>query len=264
MENPPDVVRLSFTDHDLQSVAQRDHPTLAAESINFPDVSYVDDCIAVNSLEWLPSKTLFDHPQGLSGQELLFGGDDPYQLSLGLKTEYFVRVQQNVFRAGPSDYFAAGRGIRWRAGGSDGGDSIGFLERFLPQPPRAFDGLVKPRFTDGFEQVVNGTRFERFDGMFVESGHNHYYWNISTAKLTDYLKAAHDRHLKVEENQIRMELRDHPQGICAVFRFPNDLYAGHAFQFFPQDAPRDLLVVDDQSLEEGSPHFVSFYTTSLV
>jgi len=154
-------MRLSFADHDLQSVAQRDHPTLAAHATHFPDMVYINDCISVNSLEWLPSKTLFDHPQGLSGQEPLFGGDNPYQLPLGLKTEYFVQVQQNVFRAGPSYYFAAGSGFRWRADGSDGGDGIGFLERFVPQRTCPFDRLAKPRFADGFEQVVNGARFER-------------------------------------------------------------------------------------------------------
>jgi len=94
--------------------------------------------------------------------------------------------------------------------------------------------------------------------MFVVSGDNHYYWNISAAKLTDYLKAAHNRHLKVEEDQIWMELLDLPQAIFAVIRFPDDVYIGHTLQFFPQDAPRDFLVVDDQGLQEGTSHSVVF------
>src|ERR1035438_5277939 len=73
----PDIVRLAFTNRDLQSITQRDAPPLAAQSRHLTDVVHVNNRIAVNSLKLRCTQPAFDCSQRLSCQKALLGGHDP-------------------------------------------------------------------------------------------------------------------------------------------------------------------------------------------
>src|ERR1035437_1886573 len=58
LEDLPDLVRLALADHQLQRVAERNVPALAAERGQFADVVYIHDGVAVNPLELRPAETI--------------------------------------------------------------------------------------------------------------------------------------------------------------------------------------------------------------
>ena len=92
MQYPPDVVSLTLAGDELQGVAERDEPALAAERTHLSDVVHIHDRVAVNPLELLFSEAIFDHVQGLCRLEPLFGSDDPNQLAFRLKGQNVAGV----------------------------------------------------------------------------------------------------------------------------------------------------------------------------
>src|SRR5690348_10865470 len=80
VQNLTNVVRLPLAHHDLQGVAERDHPALAAQRGHLSDVVDIHDGIAVNPLELRHRQALPDRPQTLRGQETMLRGHNPYQL----------------------------------------------------------------------------------------------------------------------------------------------------------------------------------------
>ena len=102
-----DIVRLTFTDCDLQSVAESDTPPLAAQCRHFTDVVHVHNRIAVNSLKLRRTQPALDGTQRLSCQKALLGGYDPDQFPIRLEGEDFVYVQKVIFLADPADYSSA-------------------------------------------------------------------------------------------------------------------------------------------------------------
>ena len=72
VQNIANVVGLSLTDRQLEGVAKSNQPTLATERAHFADMVYVYDRIAVDPLELLLRKALFDTAKRLGRQESLF------------------------------------------------------------------------------------------------------------------------------------------------------------------------------------------------
>ena len=64
--------------------------------------------------------------------------------------------------------------------------------------------------------------------MLVERGYDHDDRQMSAAQLPHDFKAAHDGHLEVQENQVRLELGDLLQGLLAIFGLADDHTSGTA------------------------------------
>src|SRR5258708_6664736 len=111
MQELADITGQPLAHDDLQTIAQRDHPTLAAQCTHLSDMIQIDDRIAVDAPELLFLETLLDYPQGLGSQEPLFRGNDPNQLPLGLKGQNTVRVQEKIVRPDSAYNLSIRRGV---------------------------------------------------------------------------------------------------------------------------------------------------------
>jgi hypothetical protein len=69
----------------------------------------------------------------------------------------------------------------------------------------------------GFQDVINGAFFERFDSILVISG-TKYHMRI-VCDFVDDIKSCHSRHLNIEEHQIGFKLVNHFNGILALRGF---------------------------------------------
>ena len=74
----------------------------------------------------------------------------------------------------------------------------------------------------------------------------------------DDFKAAHDRHLEVEKDEVRFEFANFLQRFPAVCSLANDRDLRQQLQFLAQEAARDRLIVHDQSLDQASVHLCYF------
>jgi hypothetical protein len=72
VQNISDIMGLSLAYGQLEGVAKSNQPTLATECTHFADMVYVYDRIAVDPLELLLRKALFDTAKRLGRQESLF------------------------------------------------------------------------------------------------------------------------------------------------------------------------------------------------
>ena len=125
---------------------------------------------------------------------------------------------------------------------------MGDFQRILAQLSGSLHGLPEPLFADRFQQIIHRSGFERLDGVLVERGDDHDHGQVSAAQFPHHFEAAHDRHLEVEQHQVRLERGDLLQGLLAVLCLPDDHHVRNGLQFLPQHAPRDGLIVHDEGL----------------
>ena len=102
MQYLSDIMGLAFADDQLQGVAEGDEPALAAKRAHLAYMIDIDDGVAMHSLKIGLGEALLDSAKRLGGKQTLPGGDDPHQFSLGLKSEHFGGVQEEVFLAAPA------------------------------------------------------------------------------------------------------------------------------------------------------------------
>src|SRR5258706_15269205 len=99
--------------------------------------------------------------------------------------------------------------------------------------------------------------------MLVVSSHDHDDWQRTAAQLLHNLETSHNRHVEVQENQIRLKLGDLPESLFTIFRLAHDRDLGESLQSFAQYAPGDGLIVDDQGLHHLTSHSCTITTISL-
>jgi hypothetical protein len=172
----------------------------------------------------------------MRGEEAALGGDDPDQLAFGLESEDLVGIQEEIFFAGAAYDFSAGFYI---------GKVFGYLQWLALQRGGSLHRFTKARFIHGFEQVIHGAGFEGFHGVLIECGDDDDHGQAAAFEIPDHFEAAHDGHLEIEEDEIRLEGGDLLEGMAAVFGFADDLDFWKDFEFFAQDSAGDWFVVHD-------------------
>src|SRR5437764_13916495 len=91
-EDLSDFVRLALGDNELQRVAKRNTPSLAAQSAELSHVIDVHDGVPVDALKLRLSETTLEGAQRQRGQQALPGCYDPHQFAFGLKRQDFIGI----------------------------------------------------------------------------------------------------------------------------------------------------------------------------
>ena len=93
------------------------------------------------------------------------------------------------------------------------------------------------------QQVVDGVHVEGADGVLIERGHEHD-GHVAADQL-QHLEAVELRHLHVEDQQVRPQVRHGLHRFESVRALGDDVDAGHARQVLADHGARQLLVVHD-------------------
>lgn len=112
----------------------------------------------------------------------------------------------------------------------------------------AFHGFSQAGLVHRLEEIVDGAGFECFNGVLIEGGDDHDNGQSAAIEISNYVEAAHDRHLEVQEHQVGLKLGDLFQGLAAVLGLADYLDLGKLLQFFAEDPTGDWFIVDDQGL----------------
>ena len=102
------------------------------------------------------------------------------------------------------------------------------------------------RLVDGLQQVVDGARLERLDGVLIVGGDEHHQRQRFLRQLRQHLEAGHARHLDVEEYQVGLVLlhgRDASRPLAHCATISKSCFVAQADL---DPAPRQHLVVDDE------------------
>src|SRR5579862_3502915 len=102
-QDAPDIVRLPLTDHELQTVAQCEHPAVAGKRADLADVIDVYNSVPMHALKEERLKTVLQCAKSLARHETPFACQNPNQLALGLKRQHFISIQQVIFTARATD-----------------------------------------------------------------------------------------------------------------------------------------------------------------
>ncbi len=122
---------------------------------------------------------------------------------------------------------------------------LGYLERFALQCRGSLHGFAQTGFIYGFQKIIHGAGLEGFHGVLIERSYDDDHGQAAAFEIADHFEAAHEGHLEVEEDEIRLEVGDLLQGLVAIFGFADYLDFGELFQFFAEDSAGDGFVVHD-------------------
>ena len=245
LKEATDVVGLPLADDEFLLIGQRQHPAMTGDGGHLADVIGVHDGIAMHPLKAGGGQGGFDGSKSLGGEETALGGNNPDQSSLGLESENFIEIEEEVVASDAAYQFAGAFGggdFRQRAG-----DFAGLAE----QIPRAIDSLQQAIGADGFQKVIDGSSFEGFDGVLMKRSHDDNDRKVCPAEAANDFEAVKLGHLEIEKDEIGLEVDDLPQGFHAVVRFADEANAGHQSQFFAKYPAGDGFVVDDQRLDRS-------------
>ena len=245
LQNLTEMVRLTFADHYLKSVTEGNEPTLAAEGAQLANMADIDQGVAVNSLKLAGWQTFFDPAQRLGGQQALLGGDNPYQFTFRLKCQNLVRIEEYVVIAVPAYNLAARGGFGWARRRGDGSRLVGNLQGLMAETTGSFYRLFQARVLHWLQQIVNGARLERLNGVLVEGSHNDDDRYCPPSEVAHHLKAAHHRHLEIEEDQLRPEFLDLFQRRPTVVGLSDQFDVGKQFKSLSEHLPGDRFIIDD-------------------
>ncbi len=107
--------------------------------------------------------------------------------------------------------------------------------------------LVKPLLAEWLEQVVHCMHLKGFHRVLVVSRHEDHR-RVLLHQFQD-LEPVQLRHLHVEEEEIRLELRDGLDGFETVGAFGNDFDIRVRREVLSHDAAREILVINDNGAE---------------
>ena len=85
---------------------------------------------------------------------------------------------------------------------------------------------------------------ERLERVVVEGGDEDD--RLIASDELEHFEAIELRHLDVEQEQVRLEIRDGLDRLEAVGALGDDLHLVHVSQKFAHDSPRELLIVHDR------------------
>src|SRR5579872_331679 len=139
MQNLTYVMGLAFAGDYLESVAERDQPSLTAERTHLPNMVHVYNRVTVHPLELWLAEPILDDSQALTGQKSLLRRYDPNQLAIGLKGEDLVQIQEEVFLTAAADHLLTSRRAL-RLGRCNLIDGCGNLAGPVQQPPSPLNG----------------------------------------------------------------------------------------------------------------------------
>src|SRR6266480_493877 len=105
------------------------------------------------------------------------------------------------------------------------------------------------RIVDGFEQVVDRTRFERLDGVLVVGGDEHHHRQRLLRQVRQHFEPRHAGHLDIQEHQVRLVLLDGRERLTAAGALREDLEIGRRAQAQLDPAARQPLVIDDEGAD---------------
>ena len=102
--------------------------------------------------------------------------------------------------------------------------------------------------THRFEQVIDGVRFKRLQGMFIVSRRKyHRRRRFQDGHVPRCLKPVHDRHTNVEQHHVRFFPLGDFQGFQAVLCFQQDVIPVYSEQDVFQPVARRFFVINDQN-----------------
>src|SRR5258708_8981191 len=142
--------------------------------------------IAMDAPKARISKTLLQSFQRLRGHVSLLRCHDPNDVSVGLKREDLVSAKKEILLANSSHDLAA---QRRSARVTDFLQMRQFLHSLPAADPfRAFNGLRQRLLTNGLQKIIDGTRFEGLQRVFVIRGNDDDYGHMSpTSDVADYI-----------------------------------------------------------------------------
>jgi len=79
------------------------------------------------------------------------------------------------------------------------------------------------RLVDGLQQIVDGVRLERLDGVLIVGRDEHHQRHGLLRQPREHLESRHAGHLDVEEHQVRLVLLDSRERLAAVGALGEDL-----------------------------------------
>ena len=199
----------------------------------------------MNAFKLGASKALRQTAETVHGPVLPACGENPDDLSISLERVHVVQVQKVVVLRMASHQLGDRPGFApvQRAQGSL--HSKGTLQGPAPGSAGPVQGRSEAALTDRLEQVVHGSDLEGVEGMLGIRGHEHD-GRQGTPEPSDHLESVHDRHLDVQEDQIRLQMADLPQRRLPAVRFAHDLDVFHGGQPFQQHSAGQRLIVHDQ------------------
>ena len=107
----------------------------------------------------------------------------------------------------------------------------------------------EPRIVHRLQHVVDGARFEGLNGEAVVGRHEHDHRQLVRLQLGEHVEAGEPGHLDVEEHEVRAVLANRCERFAAVAALADDLDVVGDAQPQLETAPRQRLVVDQQSAE---------------
>lgn len=215
----------------------------------------IHERVAMNPAETGAVQFLLYLPQTLCRLVALLCGDDPNDLALGLKCEHFTGIQQKVLVSCSTDYFSEGRS------GAHAGNLLEPRQIFCrlgtaaKQLPGTLQRSQEPRRGYGLKEIVYGSVIQGLDCVLIERRDNDDHREMRSAlqPLND-LEPTHLRHLQIQKDDVRLQRLDFHQSALAVIRFADDLNVGLQFEFFPQNATSDGLIIHNQNSNQLGYH----------
>ena len=192
-------------------------------------------------------QTSFDRTKSLARQKPPICRNDPYKLPVGLKSNNFVWIQQEVLSANAADQLLggnqrSGRVYDW----GNLGEIAGYLKRLSDQSLRSFNSFLQSVVPHGLQQAIDRTGLESLNGVLIKRRDNYDDRKRYPAQVSDYFKATHDRHLQIKENEVGPDVQNLLQRIDAVLSLSYHLYFWNELKVFPQNPSRDSLIIHDQ------------------
>ena len=241
----PDQRRSTLADDEFETIGQSQKPPAAAQSTQLADPIRVHQHAPMNAFKLGASKALRQTAETVHGPVLPACGENPDDLSISLERVHVVQVEKVVVLRMASHQLGDRPGFApvQRAQGSL--HSKGTLQGPAPGSAGPVQGRSEAALTDRLEQVVHGSDLEGVEGMLGIRGHEHD-GRQGTPEPSDHLESVHDRHLDVQEHQIRLQMADLPQRRLPAVRFAHDLDVFHGGQPFQQHSAGQRLIVHDQ------------------
>ena len=118
-----------------------------------------------------------------------------------------------------------------------------------------FDRLGEPIGSDRLDHEIGRSKLERLDRMVLEGGHEDDRRRRAWPKRLEHGEAVHDRHLDVEQKDVRAEPLDELQGFAAAIGFADDFDIGKPLQHLHQPSPSERLVIHNQHTHQRLPAF---------